>query len=268
MSKVYARKFPGYRPRYVDSKVILDWAIQFPKPARSRVLGLLDHIIYVSEEDATDSLRQLNNRIVTSLGRDGVGIPNIIYIQIDDAGSSSPVMLSMLKNVCNLERLGALFKDSRDLEGIVESTSSLREGAIVYVDDFSATGDQFMKNRKNVSEYITGNFSEFFLAPCLCEEARNKIEGSGVKVVTSLVHTRDERPLRPESDVLDEEDRKELLELSKMSGERNPLGYGGVGSMVVFWRGAPNNTLPLIRGNYLQDRIKGVFPRADHLPPL
>ena len=48
----------------------------------------------------------------------------------------------------------------------------LKEGALIYVDDFVGTGNQFCEARdfamKNV---LAPTFSEFLLVPSICEEA-------------------------------------------------------------------------------------------------
>ena len=60
----------------------------------------------VTKREVIQSLLELNSRVIAALRKDGVGYERVIYVTTDSAGSSSGVMLNMLRNRGNLERKG------------------------------------------------------------------------------------------------------------------------------------------------------------------
>lgn len=257
--------FRGYRPQPVTLLSVWRWLRQFPVSSRLRLYLLLDYMIYISERATIQSLVSLNRGMLSRLRSDGVGLDRTIYVAVDAAGSSSHVMLNLLRDAENLERKGAKLVDSRDAYRLTELTSEIRAGAIIYVDDFAGTGKQFRRNRDWTVQFIAGAFSEFFLAPVICEEAYQRIEESGVVPVSSFKHTIDQRPLHRQCEVLADDWKNHVIDLCKEINPNSGLGFGNLATMVVFYRNAPN-TMPLVfRGSLKQSPYRGVFPRSDDL---
>jgi hypothetical protein len=163
-------KFRGYEPQPVTRDSFKRWLNQFDNQDRQLVLSLLDSIVYMDEEQVTRALLELNRSLIQHLGGYGIPPERIIYVQTDDAGSSSTVVLNLLRNRAGLEKRGCKLVDSNNVKGLNDLTNQLGEGAIVYVDDFVGTGDQLAKVRNFIGAYIFGSFSEFVLAPSICEE--------------------------------------------------------------------------------------------------
>jgi hypothetical protein len=223
-------------------------------------------VIFITEEQARSAIVTLNKKIIGKLAADGIRPEQIIYVQIDEAGSSSPVMLNMLREAANLKKRGFKFVDSKDIGGLQKLTSGINTGAIIYVDDFSGSGKQFTKNRRWVAQYILGNFAEFFLAPCICEEAVNRISKVGVALYYQITHLKSERPLHPECTIFENSVKEELRGICREINPKVGLGFEKLATMVVLYRNAPN-TVPLIfRGSLGQDPYIGIFPRSDDLP--
>lgn len=227
---------------------------------------LLSKVIFITEEQTKSALVTLNKKIIEKLDADGIKPEQIIYVQIDEAGSSSPVMLNMLRNTANLSRRGFNFTDSRDIIRLQELTSGINTGAIIYVDDFSGTGKQFTKNRRWVAQYILGNFSEFFLIPCICEEAVNRISRVGVALYYQITHLKSERPLHSECTILEDSIKDELRGICREINPATGLGFEKLATMVVLYQNAPNTIPLLFRGSLGQDPYIGIFPRSDDLP--
>jgi hypothetical protein len=227
---------------------------------------LLSKVIFITEGQTRSAIANLNKKIIGKLAADGIRPEQIIYVQIDEAGSSSPVMLNMLRDAANLGRRGFKFIDSKDITGLQELTSTINTGAIIYVDDFSGTGKQFTKNRRWVAQYIVGNFSEFFLAPCICEEAVNRISKVGVALYHQITHMKSERPLHPECAILENSIKEELRGICREINPAAGLGFEKLATMVILYRNAPNTVPLLFRGSLGQDPYIGIFPRSDDLP--
>ena len=175
-------------------------------------------------------------------------------------------MLNLLRNAANLEKLSAGLVDSRDTELLRELTSSLGTGALVYVDDFTGTGKQFLRNRRNAAEYLIGNFSEFFLVACACSEAEEKIQREGVVCRSIIAHKRSERPLHERSNLLPQETKSSLQAECFKIHPKEGLGFKKLATNVVLYGNAPNTTPLLLRGSLQQKPRLGVLPRFDELP--
>ena len=260
-------KLKAYRPNRVTPRKLWRWARQFPREYRNDLLRLAANLRFVSEKETVNTLVELNRAVLGALREDDVSIGQVIYMTTDTAGSSSGVMLNLLRDEANLERTEARFLHSRDSRGIQEATREIGLGAIIYVDDFAGTGKQFERSRRQVAEYVVGSFSEFFLLPCICEEAVARIQAVGVESRAGFVHTSDERPLRSECEFLPEGRRRALNKLSEENwgNRKKSLGFGRLATNVVFYRNAPNTTPLVFRGNLGQHPYHGIVPRFDDL---
>jgi hypothetical protein len=228
---------------------------------------LLSNVRYISEREAMAALVEQNGAVLSRLEEAGVAKGHTVYVQVHDAGSSSPVMLNLLRDAARIEKAGYRFLDSRNKTDLADLTGELGDGAIIYIDDFSASGNQFLKARGAVSECIQGSFSEFFVLPCVCEEGMAKIEREGVQVFARYVHSRSERPLHEDCTTLEEETKEKLIRLSKCINHRWGLGYQQLATMVVLYNNAPNTVPLLLRGSPHQEPYVGVLPRTTDLPP-
>ncbi len=255
-----------YEPQRVTLVQLRIWVRQFPREHRSTLLRLAGNLRFVSRQETEKSLLELNRRVLKALAAEAVTVRSVIYVTTDTAGSSSGVMLNLLRNHANLERQGAHFVDSRDLRGIRTKTAKIRKGAIIYVDDFAATGNQFSRSREVVFNEIRGGFSEFFLLPCICEEAYSRIGDMGVEPRAGTIHKVGDRPFRDQCDYLSAERRGAMLALShEYWSAKWAMGYGGLATNVVFYGNAPNTTPLIFRGHIGQSPLRGIVPRFDDL---
>jgi hypothetical protein len=226
---------------------------------------LLDHIIYMSERTVEKILVDQNRALVARLGKAGIPSEKTLYVSIHDAGSSSPVMLNLLRDAARLEKSDCKLIDGNNSLLLNKVTNQLSEGAIIYVDDFAGTGKQFCDTRKFISQYIVGNFAEFLLVPCICEEAVHRLGKEGIEFYTGRVHYRAERPLHENSTILDSATKERLQQICLGLHSRVGLGFGSLATMVVLYRNAPNTTPLLFRGNLEQRSFVGIFPRTTDL---
>ena len=259
-------RFRDYRPQPITKRSVRRWLSQFERQDQKALRALLRNVIYLSEHSVRNELVELNESLLERLELAGVSTKKVVYIQVGDAGSSSPVILNMLRDAALLERRGCTFLDSKDVKGIHDTTNKLEEGAIVYVDDFLGSGNQFYASRSSFADYIIGNFVEFSLAPCICEEAVTRLNELGVEPKTSRIHYTRERPLHEGSNLLPTDTKTRLRELSFQMDRKGGLGYRSMATMVVLYRNAPTNVPLLLRGNLGQRPRVGVFPRTTDLP--
>jgi len=260
-------RFHDYNPQQVSMASASRWMKQFgDKNDLKLACLLLENIIYFSENYTKKILIQQNKVLIENLQKAGLPPKKLIYPQTDDAGSSSPMMLGMLRNAAGLEQLGCKLLDGRDALGINEATRRREQGAIIYIDDFVGSGNQFEKARNFAQQSVVGTFSEFLLVPSICEEGYAKLTKLGVAVYSGHIHSRAERPLHANSHLMGAEGRERLIKLSKEIRHSNALGYESMATMVVLYRNAPNSIPAVLRGSDKQSPFYGLFPRYKDLP--
>ena len=242
------------------------WIRQFNKKDWELAGKLLGNVIYLSESKTLQILFHQNAVLMRRLTQAGLSPDQFIYVQVHDAGSSSPVMLNILRDAAGLEQMGCKFVDAHDALRLNETMNKVGEGALIYIDDFVGTGDQFCKERDFAANSFVGTFSEFLLVPSICEEAIYKIGARGVEAFSGHVHSRAERPLHANSTMFGADEKKRLQALCKSIHPKYGLGYKDLATMVVLYRNAPNTVPLVLRGNRNQTPIFGIFPRTTDLP--
>lgn len=260
-------RFRDYQPQHVSMASVGRWIKQLKtKEDQKLAWMLLDRVIYLSEHETKKILVHQNNALMENLRRAGLPSNKLIYISTDDAASSSPMMLGMLRNAALLEQQGCKFLDGRDAMGINKITAKLQEGAIIYIDDFVGSGNQFNRARTFLMENVVGTFSEFLLVPSICEEGYAKLNELGVTVHAGHIHAKAERPLHQNSHLMHSEGRDRLIQICKEIRPSTGLGYESLATMVVLYRNAPNSIPAILRGSDKQEPFYGLFPRFKDLP--
>lgn len=255
-----------YKPQPLKWMSAREWAKQFKKNRRL-AHRLLDKIIYLSESRTRDILVDQNAALMKRLADAGLPTKNLIYVSVHDAGSSSPVMLNLLRDAAHLERLGCKFVDARDTMRLTKTMNDLGEGALIYVDDFIGTGNQFCEERDFAAKnFVLNTFSEFLIATSICEEAFYQIGQRGIEAFTGHVHSKAERPLHANSTIFSPADKEQLGLMCRGVSPRFGLGYHGLATMVVLYRNAPNTVPVILRGSLNQAPFSGIFPRTTDLP--
>jgi hypothetical protein len=244
------------------------WLKPFNRQERKAVLKLLDTVVYVTEEETRQILVSLNNSLLQRLNGAGIRPSEVVYVQVHDPGSSSPVILNILKDYAQLERQGCHLVDSKDAVGFARLFGTIDGGAIVYVDDFAGTGNQFCSVRDVLAPLIPTTFAEFVIMPAMCEEAYGRLATRGIEPYTRFVHSKGDRPLLDASTILDLDTRSLLRSLCAQIVPPLGLGYEGIASNIVFYRNAPNTIPAILRGARGQQPYAGLFPRTNDVPPL
>jgi hypothetical protein len=259
-------RYRGYLPQPLTLARVLRWLKQFKRGDRIHIRRLLKHVLYLPEVTVKTVLVEQNAALMKRLIDAGLQPHQIIYIQVHDAGSSSPVMLNMLRDAAQLEQRGVTLLDSKNTLEINEKTNDFGEGALVYIDDFIGSGTQICEARDFAAQFVVGSFSEFVLTPCICEEGRQQLDDRGIEVFSGHVHLKVDRPLQAESVLFKESTKERLIEICDQIDNKIPLGYRHMATMVVLYRNSPDNIPVLFRGNPHQSPHVGIFPRTTDMP--
>jgi hypothetical protein len=259
-------QFRHYEPQAVTFSLVWRWLGQFPRNLRYQMAQLLGNIIFISKQQTEQFLLQGNDKIISRVIAEGLGPRNIIYVAIDSPGSSSGVMLNLVRDRQNMLNRGSRFLYPNDGDLMLRYTNELGVGAVVYVDDFSGSGDQFMKNRNTMAQFISGNFAEFFLIACICEEGRERLESQGLVPIAGLTHLKRDRPLHADSAFFPRGIKQKLIDLVNSMYVPSGLGHQDMAVMVILQRNSPDNVPMILRGSPSQTPYRGIFPRWGDLP--
>ncbi|HTR25011.1 MAG TPA: hypothetical protein VMI10_13605 [Terriglobales bacterium] len=262
----FLHKFRGYEPQPVTPITLYRWLRQFEADERDVAVALLDHVIFYNKQRLIKALVNQNAALLDRLKLDGIPIERVIYVHIDEPGSSSSIMINLLRNKANLERLGWNILDASNPKRIVDLIVKLKQVAIVYVDDFLGSGIQFCQSRDFVSGLFPTSVPEFLLAPCVCEEAYGALSKRDVEVCADHIHSKSERPLHPSSFIFDKSSKKRFQQISAGIDVNSGMGFFGMAVMVAMYHNAPDNMPLVLRGNEGQDRFRGILPRTTDLP--
>jgi hypothetical protein len=261
-----ALRFRDYKPQPVTFMSAHKWMGQFEPRDRKMAGGMLDNVIYFSEDKTKRTLVKLNEQLMRRLADDGYPAKKIIYVSFDQTASSSHLMLGVLRDNAALLQRGCNLCDSKNTRELKDLTDRLEDAAIVYIDDFIGSGRQFCESRDFTMQYIFTNVSEFMLAPSVCEEGKAVLEERGIEVITDRLHLKSERALLESSTFMNAADRARATEICKKINPKMPLGIDGMATMVVFYRNSPNQIPAMLRGNKNLKPFRGLFPRTTDLP--
>lgn len=261
-----ALRFRDYKPQPVTFLSAHKWMGQFDRKDRRLVGGLLDNVIYFSEDKTKRTLEKLNERLMRRLAEDGIPAKRIVYVSFDDTASSSHMMLGMLRDNAALQQRGCNLCDAKDIRGLKDVTDRLAEGAMVYIDDFIGSGRQFCGSRDFAMQFVFGNFAEFMLAPSVCEEGRAELMERGIEVITDDVHRQADRALHEKGTFISAADRERVVAICQRVNRKMALGVDQMATMVVFYRNSPNQIPAILRGNKNLKPYRGLFPRTTDLP--
>jgi len=261
-----ALRFRGYAPQPVTICSAHKWLGQFEPKDRRLAGGILDNVVYFSEDKTKRTLVKLNEQLMRRLADDGFPAKKIIYVSFDQTASSSHMMLGMLRDNAALLQRGCNLCDSKNTRELKDLTERLEDSAIVYIDDFIGSGRQFCESRDFTMQYIFANVTEYMLAPSVCEEGMKVLEERGIEVVTDSVHMRSDRALLETSTFMKSEQRARAIEVCQKINPKMALGVDGMATMVVFYRNSPNQLPALLRGNKNLKPFRGLFPRTTDLP--
>ncbi|EJU21504.1 hypothetical protein HMPREF1143_0280 [Peptoanaerobacter stomatis] len=242
------------------------WLSQIPDEYKELSLILIQNLEYYPQKLTNKVLIELHNKLKEL---PNISDDNTIYAYIkskDGKTNSSDEYWTMYKLFNNLNR-EICYENINAINdcqwGYVEN--------IVFIDDFSGTGQSFIKElQKSEDRYCGKNI--YFVIICIMEDANQKIEDYSQKknINISPIYYCMQKKTFTRDLFKDNMNAKNLLlmltEYLKIPKQESPLGFNESESLVAFHNNTPNNTLPVIR--YDTKEYASLFPRRhDKKPP-
>jgi hypothetical protein len=174
------------------------------------------------------------------------------------AGESGQAMLRIFREANHLgsQKYQNLFVGATELPALKLSALD----TVVFIDDFSGTGDQIIKSWP-VTKELLGSEARTFLVLCaITQRALTRVsKETGLRVVSQVVLRDRHDVFHHSSTAFTHAERNRLLEYCRRADPRNPRGFGECGLLLVLGHRTPNNSLPVLHVN--KRNWRGVFPR-------
>lgn len=263
-----ARTWPTYRGMQIGTDDIRAWYQQVASPLDQRVLfTLLQRTRFFSDVLVREKLREAFGSLRTSLPVPVIRSRNerrtdILVTYVDGDGKSGSAYAALYAEENRISS-SHIVHPANFHERV---TKSAQDGeviaAIVIVDDLVATGDSLSEN---VAKFIEDNRTDIggakvhVVAVASTQQGNDalvrrisKIDYADVEFKSCIILKSDDFAFPEDRSGFRSEDEWERAQsLCKDIGSKidrkRPMGYGGMGLLVVFPTNVPNNTLPLIR---------------------
>ncbi|WBB33137.1 hypothetical protein NM219_03755 [Parvimonas micra] len=241
------------------------WISQIPDEYKELSLILIQNLEYYPQKLTNKLLIELHNKLIEL---PTISDDNTIYAYIkskDGKTNSSDEYWTMYKLFNNLNR-----------EICYENINAIKDWQwgyvenIVFIDDFSGTGQSFIKElQKSEDRYCGKNI--YFITICIMEDAIQKIKDYSQKKninIFSIYYYMQKKTFTRDL-FKDNMNAKNLLLMLtaylKIPKQESPLGFDESESLVAFHNNTPNNTLPVIR--YDTKEYTSLFPRRHDRKP-
>jgi len=220
---------------------VLHWVSNFADEDLGLAVRVLQSIRYYSGSEIRRKVRELVRLTFRSLA--GVRRNKIYFIPVGSLGSGASVLARALAGTPGVSR--DRIRHMLELERIPPE----QIGAIVFVDDFSGTGDTLHEWWTNVEMLVQPKRARIVVGIlALNYRARPRIEEFANIVIGVDELDESHNVLSPVSGVFPDPDKETLILCCAKTGCRAEFvrGYGECGLLLAFRHGCPNNSLPIL----------------------
>lgn len=253
--------FGSYRTNINEGRIDR-WLDQFDKNDRDLAARVLDSVEFISHSQMTTAFRHILS------GLDGWDIDeakrrgNWRFVAFSgSAGESGDSMLHHFRHANNLasRRHNRLFIHRSD----ILSQNLGPDDSIVFVDDFSGTGDQACNAwREQIEELLPGGPFIYLVLIVASQTARKRItDTTNMSVIPYIELHAGDNIFSSTCSHFTAPEKNRILNYCKKADHKNPRGYGNCGFVIVFQNSCPNNSIPIL--HISNERWEGLFPRYD-----
>jgi len=217
------------------------WVGQFDDGDLELAVKTLEKIRYYSGRDIRHMVHELVHRVYQAL-RD---IPRnkVYFIPVGEIFGGAAILARALRDTPGVRP--EQIKMMVHLQGVPKESI----GAMVFVEDFSGTGNTLKDWWSNVEMLVLPKMAPVVIALLvLNSRARANVEAFASKVVSVDELDENHNVLSPTSDLFDAVEKETLLGYCERTDcqEKYLRGFGSCGLLVAFKHLCPNNSLPLL----------------------
>lgn len=258
----WVQEFTGYR-HAVDEGRINRWIEQFSKKDHDLVARLLDSVEFISSSHMQKAFKELLAGLKGWHKETNKRKGRWRFVAFSvSAGTSGDTMLYSFRSASGLtsSRYDELFIYTSELfsqEPPLEACDN-----VVFVDDFSATGDQACKAWPNILELLPYNPKVYLMLIRSTTRARKRIcNETDFQVVPYAELDDSDNFFSSKCRHFSRPEKITMLQYCNRANKKNPRGYGDCGLVVVFTHKCPNNTIPVLHAH--NSKWEGLFRRHD-----
>lgn len=241
-----------------DEAAVRSWIASFRVGDRDVAARILDCVEVVSETEIHEgyrvALRGLPGWSPDAATRNG----RWFFLGFGGPSESGQVMLRMFREANRLTGAAnnQLFCNLSDLP----SKLLTGEDSIVFVDDFSGTGNQVVRMWPTIQELVAAEAKYYLIITAATRKAVERIgTETGLQLISQMTLESNDNVFDARCSYFSETDRQTIVRYGKRADRRRPKGYGDCGLLFVLCHKTPNNTLPILHANH--DKWRGLFPR-------
>jgi hypothetical protein len=241
------------------------WLDQIPTAHRPTVMTLIKNLDYYSHNTVNDWLKQLHLKL---LEHENISIDNTIYVFIKSKYG--------ITNSSNDYWMDYKFINRLNTNTCVENMDAIKGEEwdcirnIVFIDDFSGSGDSLINELKKHPKRYRGK-TVYFMTINIMFTAMNNLRDyskeNGIEII--FISAFMQRKAFDRGLFGDEITAKDEIDsMSKRIGipGKEIMGFKESQALVAFYNNTPNNTLGFIR--YNTDGYTAPFPRKDDEMPV
>lgn len=259
--RAWLSSFTGYR-HAVNANTIDNWLDQFEQKDRDVAARILDCVEFVTNEQMAHAFRSILNSLQGWNKDEKHRIGKWRFVPFSGSAGESADSMTHKFRIAN----GLSSKQYRDL--FIYRSDLLRENlgaddAVVFVDDFSGTGNQACDAWKtDFAELLPEKPTTYLILVAANIAARQRIQAeTDLVVVPHFEYDDKDNIFSTACKHFNSTENNKILEYCQKADHRSPKGYGDCGMVVVFTHNCPNNSIPILHGN--NNRWEGLFRRYD-----
>jgi hypothetical protein len=253
----WLNRFRFYR-QPPDEATVRSWIASFRVGDRDVAARILDCVEVVSEPEIHEgyrvALRGLPGWSADPTARTG----RWFFLGFGGPSESGQVMLRMFREANRLtgKANNHLFYNLRDLA----SEKITADDSVVFVDDFSGTGNQVVRMWEIIHEIVAAEAKYYLIITAATRKAVDRIATeTGLTPVSRMMLECEDNVFDAQCGHFSDADRRTIEQYGKRADRQRPKGYGDCGLLFVLCHKTPNNTLPILHANH--PKWRGLFPR-------
>jgi hypothetical protein len=253
-------EFTSYRHQITEKRIQL-WLEQFKKNDQDLAARLLDCIDFINHEQIIKAFRELLAGIEgwSQDKRKRKGKWRFVAYT-SSAGESGDEMLHKFRFANNLS--------SREYNDLFIYKSDLMkdkltaEDTVIFIDDFSGSGDQVCDYWTEIQELLPGEPRIFLILVAASHLAIDQIsKKTDIICISHKMIKEKDRLFSDNCNHFNNNEKEKILKYCKIADKKNPKGYKECGFVIVFSHTCPNDTIPILHKN--TDKWQGLFRRFD-----
>jgi hypothetical protein len=254
----WRENFQSYRHTINDNSIDR-WLEQFRPADKDLAARILDVIEFISSEQISSAFRQILAQLPGWHTDKKRRVGQWRFVPFSrSSGESGDSMVHKFRHANNLAsaKYSELFVYRSELMDLTEKDT------VVFIDDFSGTGNQVTDSWERLHEYVPGGPLIYLVLVGVNSKAREKIQAeTDLQVVSHFDYGESDNLFSGRCRQFTPLEKERILEYCTRADRFEPRGKGDCGMVLIFSHNSPNNSIPIL--HKFNARWEGLFRRYD-----